>query len=89
MFKLLWSAFKYGVLLPILLVVLYFGLMQPLSKRLSLMELSETAVDGTSAFSAFGDFLAERITLYRNYYNIWLPEDKHIQPVKKEDDKSI
>lgn len=71
------------------MVTLYFGLLQPVSKRLSLMELSENMTSGTTAFSAFGDFTAERMTIYRAYYNIWIPKEHHIKPIKKEKPEAI
>lgn len=82
MLKLPWLLLKYLVIYPVVLIVLYFGLMQPISKRLSLLELSKTAVDGFASFSAFGDFTAKHIGIYRGYYNAWLPEENAIQAQK-------
>ncbi|MEM7671957.1 MAG: hypothetical protein AAF212_01320 [Verrucomicrobiota bacterium] len=89
MLKLLWFIFKTCIILPIFIVTVYFGLMQPLSKRVSLMELPTNWTEGTAAFSDFGDFTARHLSIYRNYYNLWLPEDAHIQPPKKERASSI
>ena len=89
MLKLLWILLKYLVILPVLLFVFYFGFLQPLSKRLSLLELPEIAAEGFTAFSAFGDFTAAHLGLYRDYYNAWLPEDAAIKAAKPNNKDTI
>ena len=83
MLKFPWLVIKYAIALPVLVILLFFGFLQPVSKSMSLLPLPETMVEGLSAFSAFGDYTAKHISAYRGYYNIWLPEEEEIEPVKR------
>ena len=87
--KSLWNALKYLVFLPLFLVIFYLGLLQPMSKRMSFWDLPESTTDGLSEFSAFGDFTAKHLSVYRVYYNVWLPEEAEIEPAQKTKDSSI
>ena len=71
MFKLAWSVFKYFVLLPIFLFLVYFGALLPVSRCVS-----------CDAFAQFGDFCAKHVRVYRAYYNAWLPDGAHIEGEK-------
>ena len=82
MFKLAWSVFKYFVLLPIFLFLVYFGALLPVSRCVSLLDVPETLREGCDAFAQFGDFCAKHVRVYRAYYNAWLPDGAHIEGEK-------
>lgn len=82
--KLPWILLKYAVVLPLCLSILYFGFLQPASKRISLLDLEQGPREGFASFAEFGDFTAKYVTIYRVYYNIWLPEEAEIKGHKGE-----